>query len=342
MRKLASIQTITNLEPIEGADLIERATVEGWSVVVKKGEFKIGDNCVYCEIDSVFPKEPEYEFLASKHYRIKTIKLRGQVSQGICFPLSILDGKKYDTDSRETPDYSFDVGKDVTELLKIQKYEPPIPAHISGLVKGNFPGFLYKTDEERVQNIGRVLERHRGIKLFATEKLDGTSMSTYLKDGEFGVCSRNLELKETETNSLWSIARTIKIEDKLKSYGDNIAIQGELLGPGINGNIYKLNILLFRMYNVFDIKTGEYFGFGDFLLFAKDFGFDTVPIVFSEFVLDHGIQELLTIADGYSVLNSEILREGLVFRGLQEIRDPDLGRLSFKAISNKFLLKYGG
>jgi RNA ligase (TIGR02306 family) len=341
-RKLASIQTITDIKPIEGAEFIETAKVEGWNVVVKKGEFKVGDRCVYCEIDSLLPEAPEFEFLRPKRFRIKTVRLRGQISQGICFPLYFLEGKKYDTDKRENPTYSFEEGMDVTGLLKVTKYEPPIPANLSGLVKGNFPGFLVKTDEERVQNLGNVLLRHKGKIFYVTEKLDGASMSVY-QHSEFGVCSRKLDLKETENNAYWLVARQEKIEEKLKSYGDMISVQGEILGFNIQGNKYKLplNKFIFRLFNVFNIKTGSFFNYKDMVLFAKDFGFETVPVITESFELKHSIDDLLTIADGNSILYPEGLREGLVFRTLEEERDEDLGRLSFKAISNAFLLKYG-
>jgi len=139
MRKLASIQRIKNLEPIAGADAIEKATVLGWQLVVKKGEFAIGDLCVYCEIDSRLPDRPEFEFLKARGMRIRTVRLRGQISQGICFPLSILPVY---TDVQEDTD--------VTELLDITKYEPPIPAQLAGVAKGLFPSFIPKTDETRV------------------------------------------------------------------------------------------------------------------------------------------------------------------------------------------------
>lgn len=339
MRKLASIQKVKNLESIEGADLIEKATVEGWSVVVQKGLHKVGDLVCFCEIDSVFPDAPEFEFLRARKFRIKTVKLRGQISQGICFPMSVLEGKKYDADMRVDFVYSFEEGMDVTELLKIEKYEPPVPAHLSGLVKGNFPGFLFKTDEERVQNIEVVLERHRGKEFYYSEKLDGTSMSVYFYD-EFGVCSRKLDLKETESNAYWQVARIEKIEEKLKTVG-NVAVQGELIGPGIQGNKYKVNSLQFKLFNVFDIKEGKYYDFYSLLQFAKDLGFCTVPILSSAFILEHTVSDLLQMADGNSKLNPLGLREGIVFRTIAETHDPDLGRLSFKAISNKYLLKHG-
>ena len=168
MRKLASIQTVNALEPILNADAIERMRILGWWVVVKKGEFRPGDKVVYCEIDSLLPERPEFEFLRASSFKlaqtdasgatvlpagfhIKTVKLRRQVSQGICFPLSILPEGA-----------TLDEGADVTEQLGVRKWEPPVPVGMGGRVKGGFPGFLPKTDETRVQVLEPVLERHRG------------------------------------------------------------------------------------------------------------------------------------------------------------------------------------
>lgn len=150
MRKLASIQKIKDVQPIQGADTIEVASVLGWKVVVKKGEFQVGNLMVYCEIDSILPEKPEFEFLRNKNFRIRTIRLRGQVSQGICFPLSVLP-----------TNFEIEEGKECTEVLEIIKYEPPIPASLSGIVKGTFPSFIPKTDETRVQVLQELLQGNR-------------------------------------------------------------------------------------------------------------------------------------------------------------------------------------
>ena len=204
MRKLASIQTVNAAEPIPDADAIEKIRVLGWWVVVKKGEFKPGDKVVYCEIDALLPETAAFEFLRPNCYkpaqtdstgavimpagfRIKTIKLRGQVSQGICFPLSVLPaGTATEEDT------------DVTDALGVRKWEPPQTVGMGGRVKGSFPGFLPKTDETRVQVLEKVIERHRGLTFFVTEKLDGTSFTAFARAGEFGVCSRNMLLDTTD------------------------------------------------------------------------------------------------------------------------------------------------
>jgi len=219
MRKLASIQRIKALEPIEGADAIEKATVLGWQLVVKKHEFKVGDLVVYCEIDSLMPDKPEFEFLKPRGMRVRTIRLRGQVSQGICFPLSILP-----------MNFAVIEDADCTGILGIEKYEPPMPACLSGIAKGRFPSFIPKTDETRVQVLQKLLDKYKGEKCYITEKVDGSSGTFYINNGEFGVCSRNLELLEDSENSFWKVARLMDIENKLRSLNGNFAIQGELIG----------------------------------------------------------------------------------------------------------------
>lgn len=336
MRNLASIQKIKSLEPIEGADAIEKATVLGWHLVVKKGDFKEGDLCVYCEIDSLLPDKPEFEFLKPRGMRIKTIRLRGQVSQGICFPLSILpEGIKIQEDI------------DVTDYLGIVKYEAPIPACLSGKVKGKFPGFIPKTDETRVQVLQKVLDKYQGEMCYVTEKLDGSSATFYLKDGEFGVCSRNMDLLEDGDNSFWKVARKMKIEEKLRALGGNHAIQGELVGEGIQGNKLKIKGQTVYFFNLFDIDAFQYANFWDFRTAMLNMVLPTVPIINPEFPLYNDIEELVKMATIKSSL-ADIWAEGVVIRPHVEKIDMLLsnenfnnGRVTFKVINPEFLIKYG-
>lgn len=331
-RKLASIQLIKSLTPIEGADAIEKATVLGWELVVKKGDFQVGDHAVYMEIDSVLPDRPEFEFLRPRGFRIKTIRLKKQVSQGIAFPLSILPECRRDMCIE---------GEDVTEALGITKYEPPIPAQLAGKIKGLFPSFLRKTDEIRIQAVPDVLKRHKGKAFYITEKLDGSSMTVYLHDDKFGVCSRNLDLLETEENSFWKTARALDLENKLRSLGRDISIQGELVGNGVQKNKYNLPGLDFFMFNAYDIVAQRYLDKDEFLSLAEQLGVRTVPVLFASLTLDYEVHELVSFATANSVMNTKIPREGLVFRPLHEEYDEELGRLSFKVINPEFLLKYG-
>ena len=333
-RKLASIQIINNIAPIEGADAIEVATVNAWKLVVKKGEFFIGDKCIYCEIDSFMPERPEFEFLKPRGMRIKTIKLRGQVSQGICFPLHILIGLT-DKDGQVINDEylsSLQEETDVTEILGIIKYEPNIPACLAAKIKGNFPGFLRKTDEERIQNMSKYYENMKTFSYYETEKLNGSSCTIYLKNGDFGVCSRNYDLQPEEGNSFWNVVKDLNIENKLRELNLNISLQGELIGPGIQGNPYKLSNQTIFFFNVFDINNQEYYGYEDFNDLINKLDLRTVPIISVNAELPDTIDQLLLLAEGKSKLNSQVEREGLVIRSLDR-------KISFKVISNTFLLK---
>lgn len=337
MRKLASIQKIKSLEPIDGADAIEKATVLGWQLVVKKGEFKVGSLAVYCEIDSIMPDKPEFEFLKPRGMRIKTVRLRGQVSQGICFPLSILPS-----------DFIVVEDADCTDVLGVTKYEPAIPACLSGIVKGKFPSFIPKTDETRVQVLQKVLDKYRGEKCYITEKLDGSSATFYLKDDEFGVCSRNLELVEDSENSFWKVARQMDIEGKLRSVGKNISIQGELIGEGIQGNKLKIKGQTVRFFNAFDIDKFEYLNFLDFQELITRLELPTVPIISWDYELENDIDAIIKMATIKSQILKDVWAEGIVIRPYHEKIDLLLsnesfntGRVSFKAINPEFLLKYG-
>ncbi|MBA4188274.1 MAG: RNA ligase (ATP) [Planctomycetaceae bacterium] len=349
MRKLASIQVVNAAEPIQNADAIERIRVLGWWVVVKKGEFKPGDKLVYMEIDSLLPERAEFEFLRASSYkpavlgpegamqaagfRIKTIRLRGQVSQGICFPLSILP---------EGMDIAEDT--DVTEILGVRKWEPPVPAGMSGRVKGGFPGFLPKTDETRVQVLEKTIEKYRGTTFYLTEKLDGTSFTAFLREGVFGVCSRNLSLDPTDETSLFMrVAKRYNLEAKLRAFaavrGFEPAVQGEVIGPGVQQNKYGLTELSLRLFNVFDVSGYRYLNYADMLTAVAEMGLEAVPQL-GTLVLTHTVDELVALSEGMSVLNPKAYREGVVLRPITEVQDDYLGRLSFKVINPRFLLKY--
>jgi RNA ligase (TIGR02306 family) len=338
-RKLATVKRITDLRPIENADMIELASIGGWNVVVAKNVgHKVGDLVIYCEIDSFLPVREEFEFLRKSSYkkmgdqegfRLKTIRLRGQVSQGLILPISVLNPP--DTNIYVEP---FE-GLEVTEMLGIVKYEPPIPAELAGKVKGGFPSFIPKTDEERVQNLTseydgwRFQSKHQ---FYVTEKLDGSSATFYFKDGVFGVCSRNLELLETEGNTFWKVARQLKLEEWLGTHETNYSIQGELIGESVQGNPYKIKGQTVRFYNAFNIDTQEYLGFPDFIKLIDSMGLETVPVLDINFMLPDTVEELLKYADAKSALNPNFDREGVVIRSLDR-------KISFKVISNRFLLK---
>jgi RNA ligase (TIGR02306 family) len=337
-RKLASIQTILKLDPIPGADAIEKATVLGWELVVKKGEFHVGDPCVYIEVDAILPDRPEFEFLRARHFRIKTIRLRKQISQGIAFPLSILPETQREQMLKAPVDRL--IGVDVTEMLGIIKYEPYIPAQLAGICKSTFPSWLVKTDETRIQAEPKVLDRHKGKSFYITEKVDGSSMTVYYRDGEFGVCSRNLDLKEDENNSFWKKANELGLKEKMAALGKNYALQGELLGQGIQKNKYNFPDTRFYLFNIFDVDAHRFLDFPEFRTLANILCLSTVPIVEETHVLLEDVPTLVKLSNAPSLLNKATPREGIVLRPWTEERDEDLGRLSFKVINPEFLLKY--
>lgn len=342
-RKLASIRTISEIKPIEGADSIELATVDGWQCVVKKGEFTPGMECIYFEIDSFLPIKDEYEFLRKSSYkkmgdkewfRLKTIRLRGQISQGLVIPFN-----------REEFKGHWRCGDDLTETLGVLKYDPPLPACLSGLAKGNFPSFLKKTDQERVQNIWNQI-KDCDEEFEVTIKLDGTSCTYYLKDGVFGVCSRNLELKEDYNNTFWRLAKENDIENKLRSYGKNIALQGEVIGEGIQGNPEVIKGQHFYLFDIWDIDNYKYYSpnirwqlqefskinaIPAYLSDDTTFSID-IPNNLRHFKLNEfkKIDDILQFANGPSLHSS--MREGVVFKSMTS-------QLSFKIISNDYLLQ---
>ena len=356
MRQLATIQTIDAIRPIQGKDRIVLATVLGWNVIVLKDQFSLGDKCVYIEIDSVMPERQEFEFLRSKNFRIKTMKMAGVVSQGICFPLTIL------------PEGEYEVGHDVTDILGIKQYEPemddPVPktARNDGklnrypkilvkqkwfrnLILGknksteDFPSFISKTDETRIQTVPWMLEDKTPYVL--TEKIDGTSgtfalvkrKKLFCTKYEYIVCSRNRRLPVDDGSVYWQVSKAYDLEKKLQALiGDNkwIAIQGECLGPKIQGNKYKVQGPYMYAFNLLtpDGRTSSV-NARDILL---EYGIDFVPIVAENFTLPDTVEEMVAIAHGQSALG-DTLREGLVCRSCD-------GKKSFKVVDPEFLLKY--
>ncbi len=329
MRKLATIRKIDEVKEHTNADRLGIYVVDGWKVIDGKGRYQKGDVVIYCEIDSFLPIREEFEFLRKtsfkkmgekEGFRLKTIRLRGELSQGLLIPISVLP-----------KDFEWtEMGEDVTALLGIEKYERPIPASLSGIAKGDFPGFIRKTDEERIQNLSYdELIQHSYI---VTEKLDGSSWTAYVKDGEIGVCSRNLELLEDEKNSMWRIVRQYGLEDKMISLGRNIALQGELIGGKIQGNPYKMNNFDVRIFKIWDIDNHSYLEMTEMIELSASLGLTTVPILEKGFQLPPTMDKALLFADDISTLYSTN-REGVV---LYAEGNPDV---HFKIISNTFLEK---
>jgi RNA ligase (TIGR02306 family) len=261
--------------------------------------------------------------------KLRSIKLRGTVSQGLILPLSVLAVKT------ESGNYLGDWGQfeghDVTERLGIQKYEKPLSAELQGVARGNYPSRIPKTDEERIQNLARELNsmfrEHRWEK---TEKLEGSSMTVYTMDGEFGVCSRNLDLERNEDNTFWKVAIREKLEEKLMPLGIDIALQGELIGPGVEGNIYGLTEHQFRVYKIVDINNCSYYPPLLRRQFCQNLSIDHVPVDYIDYELTEDMPTLIAMADSQSHL-AKVAREGDVYKSLD-------GKHSFKIVSNSYLL----
>ena len=329
MRKLASIRKISEIQPIEGADAIELAVVDGWKCVIKKGDFSVGDKVIYFEIDSFLPVRDEFEFLRKtsfkkmgdeEGFRLRTIKLRGQISQGLLQPVSILNRNP-------------DLGEDVTEELGVQKYEAPIPACLSGEVVGPFPSNIRKTDEERIQNLADDYESYKGKEFYVSEKIDGTSCTFFYQNDEFGVCGRNWQYKPSDKSSYWQMAETLDMANKMNLLNREIAVQGELIGPGIQGNRYKQKQLAFYAFNVYDISQGAYLSKEEMADVCRILKLQTVPFI-GNLQVPQTIGEILDMAESKSVLCDQAEREGLVW-----VSGSGRDRISFKTISNKFLAK---
>ncbi|MBM3964938.1 MAG: RNA ligase (ATP) [Planctomycetes bacterium] len=267
-------------------------------------------------------------------FRIRTVKLRGQYSQGICFPVSIVRGGD-----------SILIGTEVTTELGIVKWEPPIPAGMVGKIKGPFPDFVPKTDEIRIQLLADVLERHRGKEFVVTEKLDGSSFTAFHYELGFGICSRNQWIDETDTSSKCvTIARSFQLREKLAEttarLGFDFAIQGEMIGPGIEGNKYKLDFVTLRVFNVVNLATRKLLDFEQTYEVIRSLGLSPVPFL-EKLTLNHTVDELIEVAEGKSVLNESTLREGIVLRPTVESYEEETSRrLSFKAINPAFLINY--
>lgn len=356
MRQLATIRRISDIRPIPGADRIVVAQVDGWECVVQKDEFHVGDTIVYVEVDSIVPERPEFEFLRDRKFRVRTIKLRGQVSQGLVLPLTIL------------PEGNYPMGSDVTSILGIKKYDPEAaqeallaqkqpqkPKSKLGQLlmrfkwyrklfmkpkrKGGFPDWIAKTDETRIQNLTTLfdIERKNWTKFSVTEKVDGQSATYYLRKlsrrkYEFGVCSRNIHLSTPDNSSYWTVARKYDIENVLKKLigeYETVVLQGEICGNQIQGNKYHISGYELFAFNL--IYPDHKCGTAEIKDLLAPFGIKTVPIVEEGKVLPDTIAELVEYSKGKSTVRKEQKREGVVMRNVQK-------NISFKVINPDFLL----
>jgi RNA ligase (TIGR02306 family) len=340
MRKLVTIRRIDDIYPIPDADKIECAVIGGWKVVVKKGEFKVNDLALYFEIDSFIPTKvaPFLTAPANKPRlykdcfgneiegeRLRTVKLKGQLSQGLLLPLEQFPQF---SDKKE--------GDNVTEELGVVLYEL-FDKFTNSEMLGEKPTEFPSTEVERLQNVN--LDKHRNKVFEVTEKVEGRSSTYYLSpfksdDENFIVCSKSVMLKRNEQNALWDLAIKNDLERKMKEYGlTGIAIQGELIGKGIKGaltNYYQLNFHDFYVFNIYDSVKGKYLTPDERYKLVDKLGLKHVKVLGELTIGDKTMDELLQFANGFSHINSEKLREGVVLKH---------NDLKIKIISNEFLLK---
>lgn len=346
-RKLASIQRIIDIQPIEGADKIERLTLLGWHIVASKSEnHKIGDLVCYIETDSKVPALPIFEFLKDRKYIVKTIKLRKQVSQGLVIPLRKLE-KNFNIDISKLKE-----GDNITKLLGITKYDPESEKEVKlfGSTKGVFPSWIHKTNEDRIQcmpnefyEIVNDPTKENKILFDSTEKLDGQSATYFIKKTkkfkifnkyEFGICSRNLRLKNPDNSSYWTIVKQLDLENVLKSLlnrenAKTIVLQGEICGEGIQKNKYNIKGYKFFVFNL--IINGTKYRTCEIQELLNFYNIDTVPILDKEIELKNTIDEMVKDSEGKSKLY-KTEREGKIWRDIDN-------NISFKVINPKFLLK---
>ena len=338
-RKLASVQYVHHITPIEGADRIECVHVLGWQCVTNKGQFKVGDYCVYMEVDSFFPICEQFEFLRKSSYkkseilgegfRLKTQKFRGQISQGLVQPLSIL------------PEGSYELGDDVTELLGIRKWEVEERVTSSGTVIGDFPYDIPKTDELRVQSFPNLIDEFKAVKgYYISTKMDGCSVTMYQRDGHFGVCGRNYEYADDDSCAMWKYAHSHNIPERIaETKVNNIAIQGEFCGAGIQKNRLKLAKPEWYVFTMIDLNTHKRLPLKKMQELCELLNLNLVPIeeIKEDFEYD-SVDVLLERAKGK--YPSGMNKEGIVIRPLVPVYSETVGgALSMKVLNNDYLLK---
>jgi len=378
-RKLAHIEVIEGLFPISGADKIDVAQVLGWECVVKKGEFKVGDKVVYIEVDSIVPERPEFEFLRERKFRVKTIKLRGQISQGLVLPISVLKVGNFGN--------LFNIGEDVTELLGITKYLSPSEQSelqqqeerikfeenklkkflmkyswfrrlfLSKKQKFGFPYWVSKTDEERIQNIPHILFQYKDKKVYVTEKIDYQSVTftgkmipntipiigRFLpKKFKFVVCSRNLTNNDKQS-LYWKIAEKYNIEQILKD-NPTLTIQGEQGNTNVQGNKYGITGPTLWVFNIIDHEKNYHYNYKEMKTFCAKNNLPTVPLLHGEDVTYHDfpLNELgSTVQELVEFAKGKSALADIQREGIV-VRCIENGKklMSFKVINPNFLLKY--
>lgn len=373
-RKLATLQTIKTVEPAENSDALDLITFKevGWQCISERGLHHPEKRVVYVEADAFVPtpvapwltkpgKTPS-TYNGVDGERLKTVKLRGNLSQGII--LNPDDMKSAYIEQFNEASYSPEIksiynnqclpllaannhhsvedGFDFTGFLGIQLWERPEPSGAQGNRRGNFPSYIRKTDQERIQNLYNKVRRRAEedpLEFFeVTEKLDGSSMTVYVnKDGYVGVCSRNNDLLDEPGVTFWEVAHRYKLPEKLGEMAySSLAIQGELVGPSVQGNKLGLKERDFYVFDIWNIDTQEYLDSTTRQQVVESLGLKHVPIIRESLTMNFfcDLKDVLAFSDGKSALNDKVLREGLVYKSKK------YPNFSFKAISNQWLLKF--
>ena len=344
MRKLASVQRIWKIEPIEGADRIELAHVLGWQCVVNKGQFQEMDPAVYFEVDSFLPIAPEYEFLRATSYRktdimgegfrLRTMKFRGQISQGLLLPVSSFPAIPTDAE----------VGTDVTELLGVRKWEIEERITTGGTMIGTLPYDIPHTDETRVQAEPELIQAFAGLPYYISTKMDGSSHSVGIDENGFHVTGHNYEYKDDGKSPFYELVKSMGLQEKMEVFAaDNklsvFTIQGELCAPGIQKNRLKLTKPAWYVFTI--RENGKRVGLTRMLEICEKLQLESVPI--EEIGTDlpakyPTVEALLKRADGNYPRGGK--KEGIVIRPTEPVYCELIsGALSMKVVSNKYLLK---
>lgn len=343
-RSLVTIREITGISVHPNATNLELLQVDGWQVVAKIGDFKIGDKAVYFEIDSVLPEgDDRWAFLLKRSakvfpngvtgHRLKTIKLRDEFSQGLCLPTHLFSETELSAD-------------DIASTLGVFKYEPPVASVLAGNAKGSYPYWIPKTDQERIENcwkhVERMLSAHSTpmspVSWIVEEKLEGSSVTIYTDNGCLGITSRNVDFKLDQDNTFISTAMAQKL-DMITHIPGQWAIRGELVGPNIEGNIYKLSAPRIYIFDIWDGIKQRYLSHDDRMVFIRNLeslGAQCfcVPTVHHDFYLVSQAQAIKE-ATGRSML-APTLREGIVLKTVDYVNNKVL---SCKAISREYLAK---
>ena len=342
---LATIVKIKSLAPIESADRIELAEMHGnaWKCVVKKNDFRVNDLGVYFALDSIVDKNnPKFSFLAQHNFRIKNAKFKKTPSQGLLMPLSVLsyyeklDLKDMILETSNGIKIKLIEGLDVSDICHVKKYEKEIPAELRGKIKGNFPTSLIPiTDELNLLSYPNMLEEFNKKEVYISLKADGSSLSFFYQNGDIKVCSRKLDLEETDgNNAYWKVFNQYNLREKLNNLKLNISAQAEMIGMGIQKNPMKLSNLDMRVFTVRNLDTREYYTLDQMIELCNKLELETV-LILDRFIFNkniHTIEWLQEFANKQEYYKGQ-WAEGIVLRPVI----PEYSKILDRQLSIKIL-----